>query len=140
MKKITVFVCVLLSSINNMTAQDIPSHQWKERVLIVLTTDTSNTIYNKQVQLFKDNLPGLKERKVKIYLASPEVYKIFNSDKDSWNKGDSLYQKYKSKDSGIELVLIGLDGSVKSRKSKPGIFFSNSCTLRMRLSRYPPSF
>ncbi|OBX26504.1 uncharacterized protein DUF4174 [Gelidibacter algens] len=115
MKKIVFSILMILLTTFATVAQNMSSHQWKERILIVLTTDSSSDAFKKQVQLFENNRPGLEERKLQIYLASPDAYKNFNANDDRWNTGGSLYKKYISKDSGFELVLIGLDGSIKLR-------------------------
>lgn len=111
----STIIMILLTTVATV-AQNISSHQWKERVLIVLTKDSTSDAFKAQVQQFEDHLPGLEERKLQIYLASPGAYKKnFNANDDDWVPGGSLYTTYKSKDSSIELVLIGLDGGIKLR-------------------------
>lgn len=115
MKKTVYSIIMILLTTVPTLAQNISSHQWKERVLLVLTTDSTSDAFKTQVQQFEDHLPGLEERKLQIYLASPEAYKNYNATNDVWIPGGSLYTTYKSKDSSIELVLIGLDGGIKLR-------------------------
>lgn len=109
---VSVFFAALLPA----SAQEISSHLWENRVLIVMTPDTINTQFREQVKQFEENVSGLRERKLVVYLATPEAYKIFNSETDNWISDGFLYKDYKRKDSAIELVLIGLDGGIKHRK------------------------
>ena len=113
-KTVSSIIMILLTTVATI-AQNITSHQWKHRVLIVLTIDPSSDAYKAQVQQFENNLKGLKERRLLVYLVTPESYKNFSVTDDDWVTEGSLYKKYKSKDSDIELVLIGLDGGIKMR-------------------------
>ncbi|MGC9344999.1 MAG: DUF4174 domain-containing protein, partial [Bacteroidales bacterium] len=59
-------VISLISSIS-MTAQDLSSHQWKDRLLIVLTNDNSKKLYDDQMDILNEDIKGLEERKLVIY-------------------------------------------------------------------------
>jgi hypothetical protein len=115
LKKLALFVLFLFLSIH-LFSQDIASHQWQDRVLIVIANEKSNELLQKQIAIFKENNLGIEERKLKIYLATPNEYSTFNTSGLDWSPGKTLYKNYKLKDSEIELVLIGLDGQIKHRK------------------------
>ncbi len=98
------------------TAQEISSHKWKERVLIVMTTDTASNEFKEQLRAFTNTFSELKERKLHIYLATPEAYKLFHPEMGDWITENALFRKYKQQKSTLELVLIGLDAGIKFRK------------------------
>jgi hypothetical protein len=115
MEKILYSIIMIVLTTFSTVSQNMFSNQWKERVLIVLTTDSYSDAFKKQLQQLENHLPGLNERKLQVYLATPDAYKIFNANNEGWIPGGSFYEKYKTKDSGLELVLIGLDGGIKLR-------------------------
>ncbi|MCR9181581.1 MAG: DUF4174 domain-containing protein [Flavobacteriaceae bacterium] len=115
MKKSVCILMVLLWVLNNVSAQEISTHQWKERVLIVMATDKNSKLLQEQIAIFNKNESGLKERKLEIYIVTPNNYSMFNSADGNQVSSNRLYKSYKSKDSELELVLIGLDGGIKHR-------------------------
>lgn len=100
-----------------MSAQDFSSHKWKDRLLLVLTTENSKDIYKEQMNVLKENIAGLEERKLVIYSVMPEKYrKGMNAEK--WKKSTSLNGQYREDEKEFEVILIGLDGNVKLRQSE----------------------
>ena len=93
-------------------AQVLTKHKWENRLLLVLTDDTSNGKYQDQLQEFKKNLDGIKERKLLIYQITPEKFKL-GFENSKWKKSETVYQQFKKTDSQPEIILIGLDGGVK---------------------------
>ncbi len=118
MKRYLLFFIVLLTAGLSASAQDIASHQWKDRVLIILTTVDSDESFQKQLQILQQEKSGLEERKLKVYLTTPLAYKKLSSIDENWITGGTLYNTHKSKESTLELILIGLDGGVKYRTYK----------------------
>lgn len=51
-------------------------------------------------------------------MATPLAYKKLSSVDENWITGSTLYNTYKSKESTLELILIGLDGGIKHRTNK----------------------
>jgi hypothetical protein len=115
MKKPVCILVVLLWVMNSVTAQDIIDHQWKERVLIVMTANKDSELLQQQIAIFTQNETGLTERKLLVYLATPHEYTLYNPKKINWKSGSVLYDNYQSRDTEMELVLIGLDGGIKHR-------------------------
>lgn len=102
----------------NVNAQDLSSHQWKDRLVLILTKDFSNADYLKQLEELKVDPKALIERKLVIYQITPTGYKVGVDENDSWQQGADLYRQYKTIDSGFEVKLIGLDGGIKLGKNK----------------------
>lgn len=115
MKASLLFLMIVLTTTFTALAQDIKSHQWEDRVLIVMTTDSTLTEFKQQLQLFEAKKEGIQERKLLVYLATPEAYKLWNTEGASWVPGGALYQTYKDRDADLEHLLIGLDGEHKHR-------------------------
>jgi hypothetical protein len=95
-------------------AQDLEQHEWKDRVLIV-TSNTTQFI-DWQIDLFRKNQKGLKERKLIVYKVTPTQYAKGIDSKD-WIDDTNFYSKIKRTQKDFEVILIGLDGGVKLRET-----------------------
>lgn len=110
--KLSLFILFSIF-MSNLNAQDLSSHQWKERLVLILTTDLSNADYLKQLEELKADGKALEERKLVIYKITPTQFKVGLDEEGKWKQGDDLYSKYKTTNSDVEVKLIGLDGGVK---------------------------
>jgi hypothetical protein len=99
----------------NIAAQDLSEHRWKNRLVLLLVEDMSNNEFIKQLAEFKNNANGLKERKIVTYVVTSEKYKSLHT--DNWKAATDLFINYKKNKTPFELVLIGLDGGVKARRT-----------------------
>lgn len=114
MKAIIILFMVLLSG--SISAQDLTQYEWKNRLILILTTDVESETYKKQIETFRNEQEGFKERKLLVYQVTPYKYKTGFSGQD-WEKTTTLYEAFKKSDSGFEILLLGLDGGVKLRQS-----------------------
>lgn len=105
----------------NIYSQNFESHEWKNRLVLILVDETDNENYENQLKELKSNPDGLKERKVVVYHITPEKFKVGLSDGE-WQKSETVYNRYKKTDSQPEILLLGLDGGVKLRANE---FLSN---------------
>lgn len=96
----------------NLNAQDLSGHQWKNRLILVLTNDTTDTDYQNQLKIFQTAIEDMKERKLVIYHITPTQYCIENDNK-KWHNSSKLYTNYKQTNTPFEVILIGLDGRIK---------------------------
>ena len=96
--------------------KDLSSHKWKDRLLLVMTDDLSNPFFLDQLAELNTDIPGLDDRKLKIYQVTPTEYMQGLSD-GIWNESGKLFEGFKESDSPFEIVLIGLDGGVKLLKT-----------------------
>jgi hypothetical protein len=87
-------------------------HQWKNRILLVLTTDTLAPDYHQQMDSILSDPEGLEERKLIIYKVIPSGYQEGIANR-KWIHSTDLYKKYHQSGNTLEVLLIGLDGSVK---------------------------
>ena len=123
MKTPIAIICLfLLLCSNKMMSQDFSSHQWKNRILVIKTNNDKNETYVNQVNDLIRNKIGLTDRKVIVYrIYNRSIIKDLKNHKD-WkeikinhvNKTNLL----KSTELDFEIILIGLDGQVKLRKSE----------------------
>ncbi len=114
--KTSLLVIIILSSAN-MKAQDLTGHKWENRLVLILTNQTDNEYYRKQVEELKNYQDGVNERKILVYHITPDSYKTGLSDEE-WQKTETYYRHYINKDSQPEIILIGLDGGIKLRKNE----------------------
>ncbi len=97
---------------SNLNAQDLSKHQWKNRLVLILTNDTTNTNYENQLKAFEAETEGMKERKLLVYHITPTQYCTENENK-KWHNSSKLYTNYKQTNAPFEVILIGLDGRIK---------------------------
>ena len=98
--------------------QHLDKHQWKDRLLLVISDSYKNTALQKQLTLFKNTEKELAERKLVVYQITPSDYKKGLQDIKP-TKGSSLYQQYNQEKKDFKLILIGLDGGVKETYFSP---------------------
>lgn len=118
MKTLLLLFITIFATTMNAQSQDLSSHQWEDRLVLILTDDTSSTIYQEQTEELYSDLNGLKDRKLVIYTVLPNQFKRDDREKDGWIQSDDLYSEYKKSDESFEILLIGLDGGVKLRQSE----------------------
>lgn len=111
-------LCILLFLIMNIVnSQNLDAYKWKNRVLLVLANDIDDTIYKKQIQELKAHESGLTDRKLLVFQVLNNGYKTGFLESFTWKKSTQLYKTYKKDNASFEIVLIGLDGDIKLRKT-----------------------
>jgi len=115
--KITLFSITILLNVQ-IHAQDLTKHQWKDRVLLIVTDNPNSKEFQKQVKTLKHQETELKNRKLIIYQITPSEYKMGFSEEKKWIKNDKLYNNTKTIDNSFEVILIGLDGGEKLRQNE----------------------
>ena len=96
--------------------QDLSMHQWKDRLILVVTSDTSHAVYRDQLKIFEEETSGMKERKLVQYKITPGQYQVGEGN-HLWIRSNDLYNTFKKTDSDLEVILIGLDGGTKLRRA-----------------------
>ena len=107
------FFCFLSGS-----AQDLKSHQWKDRLVLIISNGKDEATFSKQITLLTQESGGIEERKIKLYQITPATYciglatcKTFDSKK--------LFVKYSRPEIPFKIILIGLDGKIKLQGEAP---------------------
>lgn len=97
-----------------LSGQVLEKHQWKERVLLVISDDKNAVDFTNQIKILKEKPSELKDRKLIVYQVTKEEY-TFNG---KWVLSRKLFQKYNKKSHNFKVILIGLDGGIKLQQSK----------------------
>lgn len=121
---VTRFILITLFSIlltADLMSQDITKHRWQNRLILVISKDYDNEKLIGQLAELNTCSDGLKERRLLIYQILPNQYKLSANygNEIPWRPGSSLYDQFGSSESTFEIILVGLDGGVKLRKTDP---------------------
>ena len=113
-KSIPIIILALSTSFS--LAQEVSQHQWKNRVLLILTNSLKSNTYQNQIKELLNDSKGLKERKLIVYQVQTDSYKI-GFKNTTWQSPSKLYSLYKKGKTPFEIILIGLDGGIKLRQT-----------------------
>lgn len=105
----------------NVNSQDLKNHLWKNRVLIIKTSNPKSSAYQKQVAEFQEAYKDLKERKLVVYHIIDNRYQLFNYEKQkATQKGiiSKTTRRLLNENDEFEVILIGLDGGTKLRQNE----------------------
>ncbi len=106
--------CLMILKTNG---QSMEKHRWENRILIVKTFSEQDPMYQEQLKEFSDSNIDLKERKIVLYEIVGNKYKMTDYQKLST---DIYWQNLQNINEDIfdfEVILIGLDGGVKFKKT-----------------------
>lgn len=116
-----LYILIIALITNDAISQDLKKHQWKNRVVLIMSKNEDSKPYPQQIAQLVRLPKELKERKILIYEVLPRQYRIknyLNKEKRSkWISSSLLYEQYGNKEGGFQVVLIGLDGGVKLKSS-----------------------
>jgi len=101
-----------------MTAQNLEKHQWKERLVLVITSSMKNETFKKQLSELQNDKNGLKERKLIVYQIEPKKFRTGTDYSGKWYPNKSPYQTFNKAKKAFKVLLIGLDGEVKLEQSE----------------------
>lgn len=133
MKTLLLLFITIFAIAMNTQSQDLSSHQWENRLILILTDDSNSTIYQEQIEELHSDQEGLEDRKLVIYTVMPNQFRLEDFENGGWIQSGILYSEYKKSEESFEILLIGLDGGVKLRQSE---FLSNE-DLFDRIDRMP---
>ena len=120
MSKTLVTLILICFSMMNCLGQNLEQHQWKNRVLVIKTSDLNSTLYLDQLEAFHTSKDGFIERKLIVYSITKNRYTLIDYNKGKLNATGKVSKKqfqslFKEKEN-FEILLIGLDGRVKLRQ------------------------
>ena len=95
---------------------NMTDYEWKNRLVLVIAEDHKNEKYLQQIKELTDHKPGLYERKLLIIEVQKDKYKV-RDDKNEWMLSKRPYGQYSNPSSAFQVLLIGLDGGIKERRS-----------------------
>uniref|UniRef100_UPI00404A214B DUF4174 domain-containing protein n=2 Tax=Flavobacterium sp. TaxID=239 RepID=UPI00404A214B len=107
--------------INMMQSQNFKEFRWKNRILVIETTNQDNPLYQKQLLVLKDKISELSERKLVIFEIVNQQFKKSTSDSlnqnGNWQNLDKNYKTKCIEDNEFSISLIGLDGNLKLQQN-----------------------
>jgi len=109
--------CIILTGGTMLLGQDLKKHEWKSRQVLIHTSDLESDNYQRQMSILGEEQAGLDERKLLVYTFWKDKYRVGFGDAE-WKMADKGFSKWTNPDSGFEILLIGLDGSVKLRQDE----------------------
>jgi len=103
-------------------AQELSDHLWKDRVILIKGEEATIDIANHQLDELVKNVAEVKDRKLVFYKITDSKFEYTNprfSDKKEEGKvSQYVNQKVINPENKYELILIGLDGGIKLRKTE----------------------
>jgi hypothetical protein len=120
MKKwIGIISCLIFFSTIHMQAQNLLQHQWKNRLLVIHTSERTNETYEQQLEILRDKAEELEERKLLVYRVHKNRYAEGLAKTPTWKLADNTKSSkyYAPVSEPFEITLIGLDGGVKMRQN-----------------------
>ena len=105
-----------LFSVSNSFSQELKKHQWKNRLVVVVTNDIKSKEYVDQINILKKELSELEERKIMVYSILPKKYTSGLLNKE-WISSTKVYNRLNKKKESFKVFLIGLDGGIKLNQS-----------------------
>ena len=122
MKPITFYLILLFPILifTSMTAQELSTYKWKNRVLIITTNTMANQQFQDQMAELQKSTKDLQERKLVVYAVTRDSYALRLSKNDTIIKlnNSKFYKEMHTEDTAFEVILIGLDGGEKLRQTK----------------------
>ncbi|TXE12380.1 DUF4174 domain-containing protein [Algoriphagus aquimarinus] len=112
------FIAFLYMVLSPGNAQTLSSHQWKNRVIIVHSNDSTSPLFKSQILELKEHQKGLEERRLIIYQTTTEQFKKGLREDANWHKSENDLQHIKKSETVFEVTLLGLDGGIKLRKNE----------------------
>ncbi len=120
MRHFNIFCTFLLFfMMQNLHAQELSSHQWQNRLLLILVKDTLHPEFQNQLDALRSQAAGLAERDLLVYQVMPNQYRTGLSNRGKWIASAKLHSAYKQTDATFEVVMIGLDGGIKQCWTNP---------------------
>ncbi len=102
-------------------AQDLDKHLWKNRILIVKTDGTKLTSYNNQLDEIKKDKNGFIERRLVVYHVQGDTITHLNFSNNEMHNSSLEFgdNNLLIPTKNFEVLLIGLDGGIKIKQTKP---------------------
>ena len=95
-------------------AQDLKSHQWKDRILLLFADSYDYAELLKQIEDLSKKDKDLKERKLEVYQITSSSY-VRGLEKATIIRSVTLYNRFNRDKKPFKVILIGLDGGVKKK-------------------------
>ena len=93
---------------------DLANYRWKNRLILLFSSQANNPLYRQQVDLLRADQPGLDDRNLLIFsVLSDRV--VSQKAIERADRAAELRERYRVDENSFTFVLIGKDGSEKMR-------------------------
>ena len=116
LKKNLLLLVAFLFTLNSY-CQNLKEHQWKNRLVLIITKDLTSDIFKRQNVTLASKTEELKQRKILVYKIIPKNYQLEYSNKNII-QNDNMFRKYNKADNIFKIILIGLDGGIKLEQTE----------------------
>ena len=110
------------SSLFNLNAQNLKEHEWKNRILIVKSSDIKSEKYREQLKEFRNSIEELIDRKFILYKITGDDFVLIDYENSKLNNSGKisgkLSEKILNEKEDFEVILIGLDGGIKLQRTE----------------------
>ena len=121
--KIRLIITMLMfTSAMILHGQNLNKHKWKNRILIIKTSDIQSYKYQKQLKEFSNSAEDMTDRKFILYKLIGDNFELIDYKKnvlmDSGKVSESIIKNFLNKKENFEVLLIGLDGEVNLQQTE----------------------
>ncbi|WP_040248120.1 DUF4174 domain-containing protein [Psychroserpens mesophilus] len=116
--QLLLITLILIAQTNSIKGQNLKSHRWNDRVLLVITDSETNLLFQQQMQSLEVHRNALDNRKLIVYQVTSKAFKTGFVASDIWIKSSNLYSSFNSESLSFKVVLIGLDGRIKLEQNE----------------------
>ncbi|MCM8569455.1 DUF4174 domain-containing protein [Gramella jeungdoensis] len=109
-------VLVCLFSFYMMWSQNPADYKWENRAVVVFTDSANSEKFEAQRKELIADMKGFEERKLVLLHSTPGKFRRSLPVDSEWIENMEIHNEMLDKDSDFEVILIGLDGSVKLRQ------------------------
>lgn len=93
---------------------DLSEYLWKNRLILLFSSQADASLYQRQYDLFRADQPGLDERDLLIFRVLPDRV-VNETDAAGTELAAKLRKRYQVNNEPFLILLIGKDGSEKMR-------------------------
>ena len=116
-----IFLLISCFTFMNTSAQDLDTHTWNNRIVIIKASSVASNNYQAQLKQFEDATDEMIARKFVLYTILGEDVSFINYEDSTKNKVGKLTEdlaKILNQKHNFEILLIGLDGGIKRSETE----------------------
>lgn len=112
-------LCLVLTllNMNSLSAQDFSDYTWKNRLILIYPDQEESKRYQEQINELSIDVKALEERKLKVFEVKKGSICEILPQRKSPQKLENQSLAFATNNQRFRVVLIGLDGGVKLRRS-----------------------
>ncbi len=134
--KYLMFLLIPLCMSGSLTAQDLNSFRWKNRLLLLFTPDENNPVFQRQVGMLQKQTAAMEDRQLLAMFIAPDGDLENTQQFTKAELSEYYYEHFGVDERLFTLILVGLDGTEKyrsvGRAIAPGLIFDRIDSMPMR--------